>query len=124
MICLEWPLALTSTESIMSPGSTRGSLQTSALSPRIPWTKGSSNSELLTPSHAIHCCFLIILASKDFPYFPAMSACYCSLKKLIKKPKYIKKETMTVYKFRSASVSTTLSAHLLNEIRLFKGLLD
>lgn len=60
----------------------------------------------------MHCCFLVILASKDFPYFPAVSACYCSLRKLIKKSEYIKKETMTVYEFRSASVSTTLSAPL------------
>lgn len=49
---------------------------------------GSLGQKATVTSNSISCSALLLschLASKDFPYFPAMSACYCSLRKLIKK---------------------------------------
>lgn len=51
--------------------------------------------ELPTAVRAVCWYFLVILVSENLPYFPAMSACYCSLRKLIKMWGYSKKGTMT-----------------------------
>ena len=74
------------------------------------WTKG--HGELPTSVTATRWYFLVTLVSKNFPYFPAMSACYRSLRKLIKMWVYFKKRNWHFNTFRSASVSPTLSAPL------------
>lgn len=101
---------LTSTESVVSPGSAGGSVQTSALSHQDPLDKRQQWT-----SNSISCYALLLSCHFGLWGFSLLS-CYVSMllfiKEVNKKSEYIKKETMTVYKFRSASVSATLSAPL------------